>query len=55
MMASSTPALRSILMPWPSRDMERLDLLAAVGQIQRAVGEHAVDVEDHEAHALGLA
>ena len=34
--------------------VERLDFLAAVGQIQRAVGEDAVDVENRESHALGF-
>jgi hypothetical protein len=38
----------SSLMPWPSRHMEDLERLAPRREVQAAVGEHAVDVQDQE-------
>jgi len=46
-------ARREQLHPVPVEGMEHLELLPAGTVPESAVGEHPVDVEDHEAHAPG--
>ena len=46
------PPRASSLRPWPSRRAEGLEGLALLADVDAAIGEHAVDVEDRDAHAL---
>ena len=49
MTTGAMPPCASSLRPWPSRCWKRLERLAVLADVDAAVGEHAVDVEDRSA------
>ena len=53
MTAGVMPALLQQLQAEAVQDVEALERLALLGEVQAAVGQHAVDVEEGDAHALG--